>query len=245
MIDQQKVIDIYKRLRTWAGVDMTAEKAFPIARLAVMNGKHAFEIKTLRNAHWNKPFEKDGETYRWIEDGKRALRFVGYCDELNDFVKHTGWFTRTEDDFEEKYRGVVFQAPARNRSRVYFVGFECPNNPGHYCLSSTPSYSDEKAVDGHRDPEIGSIAARADRIAEDFANDEREYREGIQACEDAFASARRFAREYKKLRGLGLPDQMDMARDIYRQHQAEAVDMLKRATKRYGITYGCLDREDY
>ena len=111
----------------------------------------------------------------WIERPESiGLRFVGYSDEILSHLRHTGWYA---DDFQdEKYRGAVWQLPARRGQSRYIAGFEA-NSTWFLIQIETITDSD--------DDEAKKQAARdGDWLAEKFAEREREY------CEVAAAKMR-------------------------------------------------------
>ena len=71
------------------------------------------------------PVSSDG--LRWVENVSKGWRLIGYADELNRSVQHTGWFT-DEDGMSETLRGIVYKLPSRKGSPVYAVGYADPYN---------------------------------------------------------------------------------------------------------------------
>jgi len=116
---------------------------------------------------------------RWIENVSAGLRLVGFADEIareasrSRSIDHKGWYTDDDGD-RETYRGVVYQLPSRGEP-VYVYGYADPVNDDCALLCF--------------DPEVDKMdAARAaDRFAEIFAEEERNYARAWQAgrrCED-------------------------------------------------------------
>lgn len=125
---------------------------------------------------------------RFVERPKLGLRFVGYADDVYpSYIQHTGWFTDDDGDFD-KYRGVVYQLPARNGKECFVYGYEDPNMDG--ALLDFDVEEDKKEA-----------ARQADRMAEIFAEHERDYQRAWRAgrryedLADEIKSARDEARE--------------------------------------------------
>jgi uncharacterized protein YukE len=132
-------------------------------------------------------------SYRWIENVFRVgLRFIGYADDVckSNFsymgeIRHNGWFT---DDFQSsKYRGVVLQTPAKDGVPRYLAGYECANNPGTYLVEwdVVDGTKGGNAEGAQYDPLAREVARRADGIAEEWAEQEREYQSAWQELRDA------------------------------------------------------------
>jgi len=133
---------------------------------------------------------------RWIERPEDAgFRFVGFADEIaGRAIDHTGWYTHPDGDFGGTLRGAIYQLPARRGRARYVAGYQeigfgsegaalalgeiFTGEPGG--MGETPyrgryasTYGD--TFGAHRD-----AAFRADRIAEIYAEREREYQEACQ-----------------------------------------------------------------
>lgn len=140
------------------------------------------------------------ENLRWIENTDQAgLRFVGFADEIDRSIQHTGWYT-DEDGCAETLRGAVWQLPGRNGVPLFVAGYCDPHNHGaaRICFdviegerpewvpprngwSGYWSYCDSATDhDGCRE-----AARQADGIAEIAAESEREWRETSYKAMDA------------------------------------------------------------
>lgn len=93
-----------------------------------------------------------------------GFRFVGWSDELVGGIDHTGWYMDDENgDFNGTVRGFVLQMPARDGKPRYF--------PAIY-----QSENDEVVMwPLECDDEIKTVARWADRYAERWAEDSREW----------------------------------------------------------------------
>lgn len=119
----------------------------------------------------NRPFKRGYSTYLWIEDARAVgVRNMRFADEVAS-LRHKGWFV---DEFQDEvYRGAVLQLPARSGKTQYLAGYADPNNVGAY-LVEFDIIEDEREA-----------ARRADRIAEIFAESEREHNEAWRALVNA------------------------------------------------------------
>ncbi len=112
---------------------------------------------------------------RWVENVSRGLRLVGFADEVaraegRRGIDHKGWYT--DDEFQDEVlRGVVYQLPARHGLTTYIYGYADPNNDDCALLCFDPTTHKRDA------------ARAADRFAEIFAEDERDYRRADHARE--------------------------------------------------------------
>lgn len=169
--------------RYWRKMGKPAHWAINIARVEAQNKKMRY--KSIDG--WNARFEAHGEDHmRWIEKPDDCgLRFVGYADELNSFIKHTGWYT-DDDGFYETVRGVVYQLPARDGKPQYVAGYDDANNPGSACLSFdiTEGERDENCGYGCNEQGKRDAASHADQIAERCAENQREYNRAWRAGSD-------------------------------------------------------------
>lgn len=105
---------------------------------------------------------------RWVENVSQGLRCVGFADEVmrgEGFpraIDHKGWYSRDED-FDEVYRGIVYQLPARHGLPQFVYGYADPNNDDCALICFDP-------VDDKKE-----AAKQADRFAEIWAEHERDY----------------------------------------------------------------------
>ena len=115
------------------------------------------------------------ENVRWVENVSRGLRLVGFADEIARAegcwrsIDHTGWFTMDDGINGESLRGIVYQLPARNRECLYVYGYADPCNDG-CALLCFDTVSDKMKA-----------ARAADRFAELFAEEQRDYNRAWQA----------------------------------------------------------------
>ncbi len=129
-----------------------------------------------------------------------GLRFVGYADRVyrdalghsSRLIDHTGWFLDSEFQ-DETARGVVYQLPGRNGCARYVAGVATS------CNTSAENWkAGNEAMDG-ASFELGAIieaesgdddsakmeaAKQADRLAEIYAEHEREYQEAFRAGDE-------------------------------------------------------------
>lgn len=145
----------------------TANYALTLARQDVAANKTRYPSSGGVNV--NPPFQAYGETMRWIETPSHiGLRTVGFADEIDRSIKHTGWYTDDDGDMET-VRGIVYQFPARDGKPRYVYGFADPCNDGPACLSLDET--DDKT----------QAARWADDIARKYGESEREYRRAWDA----------------------------------------------------------------
>lgn len=100
---------------------------------------------------------------RWVENASCGLRLVGFADKIAP-IDHQGWYTRDDDCDSDTYRGVVYQLPARNGLAMYVYGYADPNDDDCALLC----FDDPKT-------EMSEAARAADRLAEIWAEHERDY----------------------------------------------------------------------
>lgn len=118
------------------------------------------------------PFNVGRSICRWAERPEDiGLRLVGHADEIGGFG-HCGWYLEDEGAYVsgETARGVVLQLPARAGKALYVPGVADPynNGPAVVCLDDAT--------------EDQSDAARwADRLAEIYAEDARDYQRAANA----------------------------------------------------------------
>lgn len=151
-------------------------------------------------------FDPPGAAYgerhcRWTEHAASGLRLVGFADEIDKSIRHTGWYTDEYGD-RETVRGVVYRLPARNGVSRYAYGYADPWNSGAAFLSFDPCDDEQDA------------ARWADHMAERMAEEEREYQANFSAgqraaeAQNTIASCREhtraIVREMKAARRQGL-----------------------------------------
>ena len=100
-----------------------------------------------------------GKTFYLESDFAPGLRWQ-WCDYVTNRINHTGWFTDEYGD-GDKIRGIVFRLP---RSRGFLAGWSM--GEGMITELDCTIYGDETAA-----------AYAADSMAEDAADQEREYQE--------------------------------------------------------------------
>lgn len=180
--------------------------AVGLARGDVATNTHRYP-RTNRHTAPGAPFGGYGtKAMRWCEQPSAlGLRFVGYADKLAD-IRHTGWWT-DDDGCNESVRGVVYQLPSRNGCPVYVSGYDNQINGTADCDGPAAidfgtlwhgdvggNNADSDHYGAHRD-----AAYHADKLAEQMAENEREYqrawRAGSQWAErgEEIASIRRDA----------------------------------------------------
>ncbi len=133
------------------------------------------------------PFKQGGDVLRWIESTADAgLRFVAWADELAS-LRHTGW--HCDDEGRETLRGGVWQLPGKAGEARLVYGYaefegrgEMNEGSAAVCVSDVVrvpmrgEFGNLDETDGARD------AARwADGLAEDAAEDRRDYSEAYEA----------------------------------------------------------------
>ncbi|CAB4162060.1 hypothetical protein UFOVP786_23 [uncultured Caudovirales phage] len=156
----------------------------------------------------------------WDHKDSVPFRFIGYVDEIRRSIDHQGWYC---DQFQDRtLRGVVYQLPARNGVPQYLSGYQESDN------DSVVLYLDSFEA------EPAEAAYRADRIAERWAESEREYQEawfaGSQAGEAVREALDALRDEVSRIVQIALyPDRIGLTVDddasADRQHE-EARDKL-------------------
>lgn len=98
---------------------------------------------------------------RWIENASKGLRVVGYADKIAS-LRHQGWLTDPLGDGEVA-RGAVLRLTRAAGDARFLAAIEDPCNPDCYIVSMERFDSDCDA------------AREADRMAEAYAEAERDY----------------------------------------------------------------------
>lgn len=101
-----------------------------------------------------------GEKYRLLFVEKPAtlgLRAVNYADSISGHIRHTGWFTAEDGEFGTKFRGMVWQVPAKRGKARYVSGYE-DTDSGAY-LISTAEINDTEIEAAHSADELARIMA--------------------------------------------------------------------------------------
>lgn len=109
-----------------------------------------------------------GCNVRWVENVSRGLRLVGFADKIVS-INHNGWYIMDDGDFGDTYRGVVYQLPARGGVAQYVYGYADPWNDDCALLCFIV------------ETERNEAAHMADRLAEIFAEAERDYHRASDA----------------------------------------------------------------
>lgn len=116
-----------------------------------------------------------------------GLRFVGFADDIARGIDHSGWFADAWQG--EKYRGAVWQLPARAGQCLFIAGYT-ENEASGYTVVRIRGRSPEIFVgdpesDGDRSDAAKDAARDADSLAEREAETAREYDEKWQAASTA------------------------------------------------------------
>lgn len=133
---------------------------------------------------YNPEWTPDGtrERYRWIENASRGLRIVGPAHEVADRLASRGWYMDPTGDYgrdgTDLAVGYVLQLPSREGLPLYVPAILDDVNPDCYVVDFHNMHDDK--VECARD---------ADRMAELYAEREREYRIA-QGAEDRIAESR-------------------------------------------------------
>jgi hypothetical protein len=115
---------------------------------------------------------QDKTKLRWVENVSCGLRRVGFADEILPRLRHKGWYIDDDGD-GEVYRGVVYQLPSRKGECLYVYGYADPCNDDCALLDFDTVTDKEEA------------AHNADRIAERFAEEQRDYNRAWRAARRA------------------------------------------------------------
>lgn len=168
---------------------------------ALAAAKSDVDAKRTRYGHHSARWQALGAPFqngslRWAESPE-SLGFIdrNYCDEVERGIDHRGWFLNTEN-CGEKARGEVFTLPHR---RGFVAGVADPYNKGPAALDVTTIFDD-----------ADDAARYADRLAETYAENERDYNEAsnawFRACEsipDEIKTCRRKVLAFlKEVRGI-------------------------------------------
>jgi hypothetical protein len=172
MTAHKHLIEAYKFHRNRG---QTAFGALHDARLDVATGKRRYTSQFAWQANnINPPHAGYGhKRLRWIEEPV-VWRFSGtshdIAKELSCYPRAyaTGWYTR-HADYVETTSGVVYQLPARKGVPQYVAGYSDPTGNGA-CVSIDQLFDDKM-----------DAARAANRLAELFAEESREYDEAWQA----------------------------------------------------------------
>lgn len=119
----------------------------PVAVIALEKARRdaVNSVRRYAASPWAKPVT-NGTTdngCRWIENPTaRGLRFVGYCDQISDSIRHTGWFTDPHQD--GKIRGCVYQLPGRGGKARFVAAHDNEDNGAADC--GGPAYVDFSTV---------------------------------------------------------------------------------------------------
>lgn len=148
---------------------------------------------------------------RWLEwaTSSRAIRFVGYADEIaGRGIDHKGWFLDDDGAQGETYRGAVWQLPSRGGRPVYVPGYveNISGQEGGRLDFSNLQFGD---VGGEGDSAKRDAAHAGDSLAERDAERARDYNRAYMAG-SLYAQALEEAQAAKvELRQL-LKDRRDM-----------------------------------
>lgn len=178
---QSDILNAYKFQRS-DNRNRPATLALRMARDDIAAGRKRYGAKdaAVAVAPW-----KVGSTEVRTLEGYNALglRFVGWCDELAPrLVEHRGWFTRS-DDFGEVARGAVFLLPGKDGRARAVPGFvECENGKPINDETATIALSSIHDIEPDSySPDYHDAIIAADRLAERYAEDAREYDTAWQA----------------------------------------------------------------
>lgn len=138
--------------------------------------------------YWRKSgFKREPGAALYIETLESAgLRLVGYADEISQWIKHKGWYSRF-DDYDSTYRGCVLQLPGHKGKARFIAAYEESDSGGYVLdLSRGAVFEEDSRAHGYRcearDYDAIRDAARAaDSFAEREAKEAREYDTAWQA----------------------------------------------------------------
>lgn len=172
----------YRAYRQWG---YQPREALQRAKAYAWQGKGHWPKSRSHNAV-GAPFGRDN--LQWAENPSAiGLRFVGYADELSDWIRHSGWLT---NDYGGAMRGVVYQLPGRKGVSRFIAGYQefesrKPMNGDSAALDLRTVFCSEPGEDCSRYGSDGpkrEAARHGDSIAESHAETEREYNEAWQAA---------------------------------------------------------------
>ena len=231
-----------------------ARSRFEAGALASAMRQYADLSLFSRDAVCGKRFEAHGYNCRFVEKASAVgLSDVGYCDTLAN-IGHTGWYS---DVYEvSTLRGVVFyvvgtspSGEIENVDGAYLIGYEGSENPGTYLIEDRPYWRDQQNCGEFTF--MRDLARAADRFAQRFAEEEREYSHAwakAHQAHDEAAEARSAVRELtaamRTLRGRKKRSRKEMCRlrleigeaiDDYKDKMKALAEALSDA-KPYGIT---------
>ncbi len=171
-----------------------------------------------------KTFQAYGCAMRWIENpASVGLRNVRYADEATRRIRHTGWFL--DDRCGETVRGVICQISGKDGADRYLAGYADPHNDGPLCIDvgTVWDYDEDAAVE-------------ADRIAERFAEDEREHNRQADAWWEYDSLGTEIAQHREDGRALfrQLPAALDegIAKVIRAHIRSHAADIVQAVARR-------------
>lgn len=167
------------------------------------------------NPEWSP--EGSRNRYRWVEHPEDGLRFVGNVDEITNegasytnmpyfdraLVEHTGWFLDDDDYQAETAWGVVYQLPGKNGESRYIPGMVTSLEVDR---KKRDTRNGGAILDFHSvTTDIREAIRWADRMAQYYAEDEREYQ----------------AKERVKIRLEEIEEEIQSLRSEYRALRAE------------------------
>lgn len=128
--------------------------------------------QSAKGIEYNPASKSHGYNVRFVENISRGLRLVGFADEIahaegSRSIDHKGWFTDDDGD-GDTYRGVVYQLPSRGEPQ-YVYGYADPRK--HDCALLCFDIETDKLT----------AAKHADRFAEIFAEEDRDYQRAWRA----------------------------------------------------------------
>ncbi len=144
--------------------------------------------------------EKGGNPWngskRWVDVEALGLRAYKYADQICGHIRHTGWFI--DPCQSETVRGQVWQLPAKNGIPRYVYGFADCWNDGQALIDFCFTYCERSA------------ANNADDMAEDYAEESREFyakdaadQDIAKAREDIHAVNREALELLKEIKSVG------------------------------------------
>lgn len=143
-----------------------ASVALELARNDIANGKPRYGK---RQGFFVSP--KSDNDCQWTESISQGLRIAGPAHDIARSIRPMGWHT-DDNGFNETVHGIVCRLPARNRQERFVAGMADPCNDDCGLIDFSAVYSDDI-----------SAAIASDRIAELYAESERDYRRAWQAGE--------------------------------------------------------------